>query len=725
MITKHFSQLCRHNLNAVIRSVAVGRVKNEPYIAVGCIDCNLYIFDKNCHLIQTVTFGNWVRCCAMGDIDGDGDAEILAGSGDKTVKILKFIGGAFQELRSLDFPHIVNACAIADVRGNGIPEIFVGTWGSIVYALDARRYDILWQKEFQGWINFIVPGDVTWSGRTDLLLGTRDGLFYVVEGADGHIIWEYKFPKEINSAAIADVDNSGTPSILVGGNSEFLTIFNSQGNILREIPMQNRVISMAVGDVDGDHANEIVLGCGDNTLRVLENSTRSVDGITLKWRGIFENTIRSIQICDLFEKGVNNIVFGGYNKILQAVEDFQWGQKSMVEIVPVPRAIPPVQEVAPQPQLFVLDKIIRIEDLLANSAQELVNLQGPRLVTSSKSEDHSASVEDFPQAISSPYELLDHVITPQDVEAAENAGRIPRLPSKLIPIPPITPITPVAVETGKITPPPEIAEVIPATSTSTTQYCEQVVDHLRKVGVISSKAKLVEVIKSIGIPEEAIQDTITKLQEDQRLTYSRKTPRGYILSEGVTTAPVQAIKTAKRAKPVKRTKRVKMPPSVTPILFPAPGGIPVDQGMNTQKAMDTLKTAGTVSSKVSLFLLWTQAGIPDSSHEQLLEDLRSAGKLEYHKTSPRGYRVFDATVQAAVVPEKPAATGPTANLSAEIERAYSILKAKGLIPSKPEVIKVLEKAGIAVNLAESILNNLKESGRLKYSRSTPRGYSAV
>ncbi len=749
MITKNFSQLCRHDLGVVMRCVAVGRVKNEPYVIAGCIDCNLYIFDKNCTLIQKVTFGNWVRCCAMEDIDGDGDAEILAGSGDKTVKILKRIGETFQEIRSLDFPHIVNACAIADVTGDGIPEILVGTWGSVVYALDSRQYNILWQKEFRGWINFICPGDVTGSGRTDLLVGTRDGMFYVVEGMDGHIIWDYTFPKEINAAAIADVDNSGVPSILVGGNSETLTIFNSQGNNLREIPIQERVLSMAIGDIDGDHANEIVLGCGDNTLRVLENRTHSLEGISLKWRGNFENTIRGIQIHDILGNGVKHIIFGGYNKIIQAIQDFHWGKKPTIESYPVPLAIASTgaQAIEPESQPFLADKIINIEDLLANSPQELADLRAQK---------PEPRIGEQSEKIVTPYDLLDKIITTKDIEVAEEARRMPRVPSALTPKmtpqpikpsvkPVISPVTsqPVVEQVTKpvISPvaalpvqPVSTPVATPVVSSGTQapsgflgQYCDQVVLHLKQVGIITSKAKLVESIKSIGVPEDAAGQVITKLLEDQRLAYSRTAPRGYGLIGVTPIAPVQAIKAVKKAKPAKRAK-----PAKIPVVAPAPvaTGAPVvvgDQVEVTRKAIDALSTAGIATSKAAVFQLWTKAGIPVEMHEQLLESFKVEGKVVYSKTAPRGYKIKlpGTTSQAPRVPEKVVETGPVPDLTGEVERAYALLKTKGIIPSKPELAKVLEDAGIAGNLVESIINNLKESGRIKYSRATPRGYSAV
>ncbi len=820
MITKNFSQICQHDLGTVIRCVASGRAKKIPYIIAGCIDSSLYILDKNCIPLQKVAFGNWVRCCAMGDIDGDGDDEIVAGSGDKTVKILKLIGDKFQEVRSLDFSHIVNACAIADLTGEGTPQILVGTWGGIVYALDAREYRILWQKEFRGWINFIVPGDVTGSGRTDLLIGTRDGVFYVVEGTDGHPIWDYTFPKEINAAAIADVDNSGVPSILVGGNSNILSIFNSQGNILREIPLQNRILSIAIGDIDGDHANEIILGCGDNTLRVLENRSRDVDGISLKWRGNFGNTIRGIQINDLLENGINEIIFGGYNKVIQAIKDFHWGEKPMIEVYPVPVATTPSSVIEPGAEFFFLEKINRIEDLLANSSQELLALHETRKIphvdivteapTNQKGEnsDRKTSLPD----------VLSDIIIGKATPDAEKSNQIPRVPSHLLPkIAPVIPQpalvisqpalvisqpapvisqpapvipqpAPVIPQPAPVIPQPLQAPIIaplPPVETKTTvvpfaQYCDQVVDHLKTAGIFSSKAKLSDSIKSIGIPEDAIEGVIAKLIEDQRLAYSRTAPRGYALVGMVPVAPVKVKKAAKRVKSVKRVKK----PAITPIIESGeiPPRLPTENqisagllGQYCDQVVDHLKTAGIFSSKAKLSDSIKSIGVPEDAIEGVIAKLIEDQRLAYSRTAPRGYalvgmvpvapvkvkkaakraksvkRVKVPTIapvsipevptspisdqaqtpqntivpQEALMQEKAVTTEMVQDVNIAIDLAYTIIKKKGIIASKSELVKSLQDGGIAPNLSESIINELKNSGRLVYSRATPRGYSVI
>ncbi|HMF32291.1 MAG TPA: FG-GAP-like repeat-containing protein, partial [Candidatus Lokiarchaeia archaeon] len=450
MISKRFFHIARRELPAVIRCVGVGTIHGQDYLAVGCIDGFLYILNHEFKLVGKKTFTNWCRCCAMGDLDGDGDAEIVAGGGDKTLKVIKYVDDAFEEIKILEFTDVVNACTIGDVNEDGRAEIVVGTWGSKVYVFDPTDFNLVWVKDVSGWVNFVITSDVTQMGTVDVVVGTRDGYFCVLNGTDGRIIWDYKFMKEVNAAAIGDVDNSGRPSILVGGNCKILTIFNTQGHIVHEIPIEARILSMNVEDIDGDNSAEIIIGGGDfrtedsdemiirgndKPLYVFENQTRRAEGISLKWRGQFENSFRSIQVWDWDGDGINRIICGGYNKTLHIIQDFNWGKKPIVEIAPFPVAPGLVGADIPAQygELFYLPKINRIEDLLANSPEDLLQIRA-ELSFHGTSAPYMASVQNqllVPETVRSLYELLDHVATTGEVVVAERAGNLPRMPSAL------------------------------------------------------------------------------------------------------------------------------------------------------------------------------------------------------------------------------------------------------------------------------------------------------
>ena len=89
-LIQHTRKLKRLKFNGVIRCFAVGELANqEKFVAVGSQDNCLSILNSNFEITHQETFSQWVRCVAIGDIDHDGQVEIVAGLGDKTVRLLK------------------------------------------------------------------------------------------------------------------------------------------------------------------------------------------------------------------------------------------------------------------------------------------------------------------------------------------------------------------------------------------------------------------------------------------------------------------------------------------------------------------------------------------------------------------------------------------------------------------------------------------------------------
>ncbi|MHA1605340.1 MAG: FG-GAP-like repeat-containing protein, partial [Candidatus Freyarchaeota archaeon] len=61
-----------------------------------------------------------VRCCYVGDVDGDGRKEVVAGSMDNTLRVLREGGKLGWKHR---FRGLVRCCYVGDVDGDGKNEI--------------------------------------------------------------------------------------------------------------------------------------------------------------------------------------------------------------------------------------------------------------------------------------------------------------------------------------------------------------------------------------------------------------------------------------------------------------------------------------------------------------------------------------------------------------------------------------------------------------------------
>ena len=103
-----------------------------------------------------------------------------------------------------------------------------------------------------------------------------------------------------------------------------------------------------IQDIDGDNANEIITGCADGNLRVYHNKNLDSTNFELKWKTKTSSSIKDI--CSLVDKDQNltHIIFGGYERTLRNVTDFEWGKKPVLKI----------------PQRFKIPKIPQKKDVL-------------------------------------------------------------------------------------------------------------------------------------------------------------------------------------------------------------------------------------------------------------------------------------------------------------------------------------------------------------------------
>lgn len=250
---------------------------------------------------------------AVGDIDGDGSPDIVAGSDNGWV----FAWDARGTLKSgwpkftgnnADFAAnrcATNACTgvvagptLADLDGDGKLEVIVGSYSHLMWVWHGDGTVLPgWPRDvWDGIASGAAVGDINGDGRPEIVVGsdvesscsdcrpygqiTKGGLVHAFTvGGDELMGWPFPTDSFMSGAPVlADLDHNGKLEVLTGGGyfpSDYSTrghhlyAINGDGSLRWSFATRGVILGApAVGDLDGDGRPEIALtdsGCLDGS----------------------------------------------------------------------------------------------------------------------------------------------------------------------------------------------------------------------------------------------------------------------------------------------------------------------------------------------------------------------------------------------------------------------------------------------------------------------------
>ncbi len=225
---------------------------------------------------------------ATGDLNGDGENEIITGAGqgggpqvrifDKDYNLL----GQFMAFSSTSRSGV--NVATGDVDGDGKDEIIVGQgqglegWVKTINAdLDAGEFVLIGEWNAYGTAPvgaYVAAGDVNGDGRDEIITGPGSAgtpRVRVFSPVGREVKSFYAFSNQIRKGAFvasgADFDRDGKQDIVVGegpGSTSLVRVFRtSDYKVISEFqPYATAGSHVAVGDVNNDGTADIVTGAG-------------------------------------------------------------------------------------------------------------------------------------------------------------------------------------------------------------------------------------------------------------------------------------------------------------------------------------------------------------------------------------------------------------------------------------------------------------------------------
>jgi len=245
-----------------------------------------------------------------GDVDGDGEDDVIAAIGDNVDRIVCLDGASTnptgEVIWSYDPGASVYACGVQqDVSGDGIDEALAVLWtsaGSAIRCLDGANGALIWAST--AILSFGVQAhplpDVNGDGIDEVIVSSWENAVSVLDGSDGALLW--KTPVGTTNGgdvwtarAIEDLNGDGRYDVIAGSfDYHVYALDGPTGEIYWAFNTQNRVFSVhPVGDLNGDGRPEVVAGTQDTNNNLVVHVLDGAAGIAPSFRFLGDGVLGS------------------------------------------------------------------------------------------------------------------------------------------------------------------------------------------------------------------------------------------------------------------------------------------------------------------------------------------------------------------------------------------------------------------------------------------------
>lgn len=244
----------------------------------------------------------------IGDVNGDGDDDVLLAVGDNGYAMVCMDGGSTSPTGAIlwQYPAGTSVYAVGvlpDITGDGVNEALAVVWtvgGGAIRCVNGATGGFLWASTQVPEYGMMVDilDDVTGDGFDDIVVASWENAVIVLNGLNGELVWKTTVGTlnggDVWTArAIDDLNGDGNQDVIAGSfDTNVYAMSGKTGAVLWTYPTGYRVYSVyPVGDLTGDGIPEVAVGNQNLSGASLE-VVHVLDG-GAAWPAIFDDGFES------------------------------------------------------------------------------------------------------------------------------------------------------------------------------------------------------------------------------------------------------------------------------------------------------------------------------------------------------------------------------------------------------------------------------------------------
>jgi len=251
---------------------------------------------------------------AYGDIDNDGDMDVVASigtypwSGGQVILIDGSTGSRIWT-RNLGSGHTQGIDA-RDIDGDGDMEVAVTNYNNKVFLIDGSTGNIIWSRTGKWYGRDVIIADIDDDGALEIIAGLSNPYCY---DAKGNLKWSFDFGEHFKAS---DVNDDGKTELIATCPWRGIT-YVVDGHTGKEVWNRKEAGAADVGDVNGDGIDDIATGTASGWYDYPINYIDAIDGSnTTLWKYEVEKEPSSVIVANIDDDIEGEVLVAIGNKLI-------------------------------------------------------------------------------------------------------------------------------------------------------------------------------------------------------------------------------------------------------------------------------------------------------------------------------------------------------------------------------------------------------------------------